>query len=385
LLSGSLFKKKKKKTETKEPITNDTLSVSNANTIDGSVNNSKPKGNTNSNKAINATGKFDFIAGEKVLYFDDFARVNIGDFPADINTNATGEIVNIEGREGKWLRMSKNGAFVPDYTQKLPENCTIEFEVAITGEPSNNYAGFGLNFTTQQDDIMKESFFSKGTSIVYLHPGASLASVFVNPISSNEISNDINMPQWSVENGNTTVKVAVWRQKGRLRVYLNEDKIIDMPRFFSEPANYSFAFFRNFFNECNIYLKNFKLAIAAADNRNKLITEGRFTTNEILFDINSDKIKPESNSILSDIGKILAENSNVRVKIIGHTDSDGDGTSNITLSKKRAEAVKMRLVYGFGIEEARIETDGKGATIPLNNNKTPEEKALNRRVEFIKL
>jgi len=45
----------------------------------------------------------------------------------------------------------------------------------------------------------------------------------------------------------------------------------------------------------------------------------------------------------------------------------------------------MRLVYGFGIDEARIQTDGKGATVPLNANKTPEEKAINRRVEFIKL
>jgi outer membrane protein OmpA-like peptidoglycan-associated protein len=82
---------------------------------------------------------------------------------------------------------------------------------------------------------------------------------------------------------------------------------------------------------------------------------------------------------------VLTENSSVRVKIIGHTDSDGSDADNMTLSKKRAESVKASLVKDFGIDGSRFETDGKGESQPVDKNTTAEGKANNRRVEFIKL
>ncbi len=82
---------------------------------------------------------------------------------------------------------------------------------------------------------------------------------------------------------------------------------------------------------------------------------------------------------------MLKENSGLQVKIIGHTDSDGDDAANLELSKKRAEAVKATLTKEFGIEESRMQADGKGETQPAAANTTPEGKAQNRRVEFIKI
>ena len=82
---------------------------------------------------------------------------------------------------------------------------------------------------------------------------------------------------------------------------------------------------------------------------------------------------------------MLKDNAAVRVKIIGHTDSDGDDNSNLALSKKRAEAVKNSLAKDFGVEAARMDTDGKGEAEPASPNTSPENKANNRRVEFIKL
>ena len=70
-------------------------------------------------------------------------------------------------------------------------------------------------------------------------------------------------------------------------------------------------------------ISNLKLAVGAPDTRNKLITEGRFSTSGILFDSGSDRIKPESYGVLKDIATVLKENPAVKVKIIGHTDSDG--------------------------------------------------------------
>ena len=340
---------------------------------------------SSSKKPVKSNSKFDFQAGEKELYFDNFERLNIGDFPAEFNTNASGEIVNVDGQSGKWLSMTKNGAFIPDNIKNLPENFTLEFEVGINADPTNNYPGFGLNFTTEQDNLMLERFFSKGISVIYLHPGAATCSVQIIPSSGSEINNEIKMPQWDTSQDNNFVKVSLWRQKGRLRVYVNEDKLVDMPRFFSENKPYDFAFFRSFFSECEVYLTNIRFAAAGADTRNKLITEGRFVTNGILFDVNSDNIKPESGTVLKEIATTLQENPTVRVKIIGHTDSDGADAANLSLSQKRAVAVKTALSSFYGIESSRLETDGKGESQPLNKNATSAEKAQNRRVEFIKL
>ena len=130
---------------------------------------------------------------------------------------------------------------------------------------------------------------------------------------------------------------------------------------------------------------NMRLAIGAPDTRNRLITEGRFSTTGILFDVNSDKIKPGSYRTLKEIAGILSESADVKVKIVGHTDSDGDDAKNLDLSKRRAASVKIALAKEFGISEDRMETDGMGETKPATDNKTAEGKAQNRRVEFIKL
>jgi OmpA-OmpF porin, OOP family len=374
-IKGIFKKKDKKKKDTSEETEESTTTSTSENDNQQTTSTKKP---------VKSNSKFDFVAGEKELYFDNFERLNTGDFPAEFNTNASGEIVNLDDRQGKWLNMTKNGAFIPDNIKQLPENFTLEFEVGINTDPTNNYPGFGLNFSTSSDNLFLERFFGSGTSIVYLHPGAEQLNVQVIPSNGTEINNEIPMPQWNAKNNNF-VKVSVWRQKGRLRVYLNEDKLVDMPRFFSETKMYDFAFFRSFFEECEVYLTNIRYAVAGADTRNKLITEGRFVTNGILFDVNSDKIKPESASVLSEMANVLKENPTVKVKIIGHTDSDGDTSANLSLSQKRALAVKNSLATNYGIDPNRFQTDGKGESEPLNGNKNSAEKAQNRRVEFLKL
>ena len=88
---------------------------------------------------------------------------------------------------------------------------------------------------------------------------------------------------------------------------------------------------------------------------------------------------------MKDIATVLSENADVKVKIIGHTDSDGDDQSNLDLSKRRAEAVKKALISEFSIDASHMEPDGKGEKEPVDKNLTPEGKANNRRVEFIKI
>ncbi|MCR6720328.1 MAG: OmpA family protein [Chitinophagaceae bacterium] len=127
------------------------------------------------------------------------------------------------------------------------------------------------------------------------------------------------------------------------------------------------------------------MATGKPDTRHRLIEEGRFSTTGILFDFQSAVIKPESYGVVKDIAGVLKQFPAVKIKVLGHTSSDGDDNANMELSRKRASAVKDLLVNEFGIDASRIETEGMGETQPIADNKTKEGKAANRRVEFVKL
>jgi outer membrane protein OmpA-like peptidoglycan-associated protein len=87
---------------------------------------------------------------------------------------------------------------------------------------------------------------------------------------------------------------------------------------------------------------------------------------------------------LKEITGVLGENADLKVTIVGHTDADGDDASNLDLSKRHAAAVRNALVSEFKIDAARMDTDGKGESQPIDKNDNPAGKANNRRVEFIK-
>lgn len=180
-------------------------------------------------------------------------------------------------------------------------------------------------------------------------------------------------------------------QKSRLRFYINEKKVADIPKMLPQGDVYDRIYFTmwGFSDEAsvnqNVYLGNIRLAVGLPDMRSKLLTEGKLVTRGITFDSGSDKIKPASYGTLKEIATVLKENAAVKVKIVGHTDNDGNAASNLELSKKRALAVKNALSKEFAIDASRLETDGKGQAEPAGPNTNAEGKANNRRVEFIKL
>jgi len=88
--------------------------------------------------------------------------------------------------------------------------------------------------------------------------------------------------------------------------------------------------------------------------------------------------------IIRQISQALQQEQSMKLKIVGHTDADGDNASNLELSRQRAEAVKNALVSVYQIDAGRLVTDGKGESEPVSDNGTSDGKAQNRRVEFIK-
>lgn len=100
----------------------------------------------------------------------------------------------------------------------------------------------------------------------------------------------------------------------------------------------------------------------------------------ILFDINSDKLKPAAVHNVDQLAVILEKYKDTEILIEGHTDSTGLAKKNMTLSEDRASSVSREL-KSKGISGGRITTNGYGATQPVADNGTVDGRAANRRVE----
>jgi outer membrane protein OmpA-like peptidoglycan-associated protein len=339
------------------------------------------QGYSQDNNYLNS--KYDFIPGEKVVFYDDFSSESIGDFPAQWLTNGSGEVVTSGQFEGKWFQITKTGYFIPEAKEDFTDNFTVEFDIIPISTDASNPI-HGINFMFLCDDLNNPGYGGQ--------PGK--AGLSFNPDYEETFwKNYSEAREWQGDEGaaafkfkaNEKYRVSFWVQKLRVRMYVNENKVFDLPR--GLQANYKYNVFRmeSFSEEATPLISNFRIATGMPDMRNKLLTDGKYTSYGILFDVNSDKIKPESYASVREIASILKENPTLRIHIIGHTDSDGDDASNLALSKKRSESVKQMLVGSFGIDASRMETDGKGETVPVAPNDSGVNKAKNRRVEFVKL
>lgn len=352
------------------------------------------KGKSTVVQDINSYSKFDFIAGDKVLIHEDFSKDAVGDFPTNWNTRSSAEVVTINNRDGKWFRMAQTGVFYPEYiTENLPENFTLQVDL-LTNQLVAGIGQWMISFMQTKDDNEK---FKLGAEMSYasspnfklnLQPQSSGKGQL--HYSSNLIGSQYKngTPEFYVPN-KPEVKISIWRQKQRIRVYFDSTKVIDLPRALDANAVLNTLVFSASNPEYDnkegaFFMSNIRLAVGAPNLGNKLISEGKFSTNGILFDTNSDQIKPQSYGSLQDIATVLKENATVRVKIIGHTDSDGDDKANVDLSKRRADAVVKALSSNFGIDASRMESDGKGEAEPVDSNDSSAGKANNRRVEFVR-
>ncbi|MCU0429854.1 MAG: OmpA family protein [Cytophagaceae bacterium] len=116
----------------------------------------------------------------------------------------------------------------------------------------------------------------------------------------------------------------------------------------------------------------------------QIISQGKFVTRNILFDVGKSTIKPESFAEILKIATLMKDHPDLMFSIEGHTDADGDDNSNKILSQDRSEAIRTALIK-MGIDDYRLEAKGWGETRPIDTNLTKEGKANNRRVEFILL
>jgi outer membrane protein OmpA-like peptidoglycan-associated protein len=100
------------------------------------------------------------------------------------------------------------------------------------------------------------------------------------------------------------------------------------------------------------------------------------------FEFNSSDVNEKTALYLDDLARALKDNPELKIQLIGHTDNVGSEKFNLKLSYYRAQKMRDYLIRK-GVESTRIATDGKGMQEPLNDNSTPEKRAVNRRVALI--
>lgn len=107
-----------------------------------------------------------------------------------------------------------------------------------------------------------------------------------------------------------------------------------------------------------------------------------YVTNDMLFDFDSEEIRPEYTGELDKLGRFLKDNPNAKVVIQGHTDNEGKHKYNLSLSAKRAGEVKKYLLKKFELDPGQISALWYGDQKPAADNTTEEGRKLNRRVEI---
>src|SRR5690606_22729250 len=376
----NIFNKKSKNKDDNND-NNNNEGVNNEQYETGAVNSADINNDDTTGTEFGIYSMFTFVPGNKVLFYDDFDADAIGDFPALWETGGSGEVVTTSQYEGKWLSLNRRSGYLPVTKSELPENYTVEFDFISHGYGTNAFSELFLAFLPTKTYSMAQA-----GSVAYLelllksHLGVVRVENFGSE-APNRVTNKIDRNMTDLVNSKVHVSIAV--NGKRLRIWLDYEKYVDAPNILQGKLGRYFiveAFDVKPENNQFVAISNFRIAEASEDLRSILLKNGRFTTTGIYFNTNSSVVKKESYGTIKTIADMLSADANIKIKIVGHTDSDGDLAINQDLSVRRAESVKKILVKDFGIDASRLEFDGKGETEPSDDNSTEKGKANNRRV-----
>ncbi len=125
------------------------------------------------------------------------------------------------------------------------------------------------------------------------------------------------------------------------------------------------------------------VTVKADEMAKKISAAGSIALYGIYFDFNKADLKPQSQPTLEQIAKLLHNDKNLKLLVVGHTDNVGTFNFNKDLSQKRAQSVVHALVGQFSITKNRLTPVGVSFACPVESNKTDAGRAKNRRVELV--
>jgi outer membrane protein OmpA-like peptidoglycan-associated protein len=356
---GGLFKKKKKK-EKKEEVQpeqqKETVQTNVAKTSE-----SMPKDQLSSELVWS---KYDFVPGDKIIFEDNLEGEENGEFPSRWDLVA-GNVENARfGGENVIMFRGAHPTIIPylknSETDYLPEIFTVEFDLYLP----NNYFKVLLYDRKNQRAPSGATYLDINRNSMSLRPAKSSLP------DNGDISN-----RWA--------HIAIAYTKGKMKAYIDETRLINIPRLGFDPTGLSLHAYHASDNN-RYYIKNFRIAEGGVKYYDRFLQDGKIVSTGIRFDTGKSTLKPESMGVINEIYEILNDHPEVKFTIVGYTDSDGDPDLNQKLSEARAKAVQDRLV-SMGIDASRLSFKGFGETKPVASNDTSEGKAENRRVEFVKM
>lgn len=314
---------------------------------------------------------FDFVPGERVLFYDDYASDNVGDFPRRFEfVEGNADIAEWEG--GKWLRVVKSTKFAIPLPEVLPERFTVEFDFVTNHTASN---GWPIMVNASGADVNWES---QGNAYPTVRFSYREGGVYVGKIESEgPVGGDIQ---------NKVTRARIMVDGKYTKVYMNGVRVANAPNADLGRSNKVQLWVPGYDSEGVQATLIGPVRIAAGGKKlyDALAEKGRVATQGIYFDTGSDAIRQESAPTLKEIGTMLKDHPDLQLTIEGHTDNVGKPESNQTLSEKRAAAVRQYLIDNYQVDGARLEAKGLGQTKPVGPNDTAEGRQQNRRVELVK-
>lgn len=311
--------------------------------------------------------KYDFVPGDQVVFYDDLAGEEVGEFPS--RWELIGGVFEIASKgDSKWILCTDSGDLRPNLPDvAFPSAFTIEWDIYDNGE---NYRGHWYRIYLMQGGDEAVTFWlgdGQNTEI----------EIFGKKLASKQLEHRLGK-------GRHTMRIMA--TKSSIKAYVDKERVANVPKVDGLNVDGIKVNFDRYDDAGNPMLAGkFRFAAGGKSLREQLDQDGKIVTHGILFDSGSAVIKGESYKTLAQIGELLTGDAALKLSIEGHTDSDGADDANLTLSQQRAEAVKDYLVSTFQVAPDRLATKGLGETKPIDKNTTPEGKANNRRVELVKI
>lgn len=321
----------------------------------------------NANENLSAWTKFDFVPGDVVIFEDNLDGETNGEFPSKWDLkHGNVEIAKYGDENVINFPSTENASIVPLMKNKgdyMPEKFTVELDVY--------FSEFCTRYRVEFYDMVNQEQPSN-RSFVWIDP--TDVSVEGYGGTNVEVPNQT-YPFWK--------HISISFNTRALKVYYGEKRTSNIPRWKTEPTGLTIVS-RQCHGNNQAMIRNIRIAEGSKDLYERFVTDGKIVTNGIRFDVNKATLKPESMGVINEIYKLMEAHPEITFSVEGHTDSDGDDAMNQTLSEQRALTVMNKLVQ-MGISQDRLTAKGLGESMPIADNNTPEGKANNRRVEFVKI
>ena len=317
--------------------------------------------------------KSDFVPGDEIFFEDNQANEQLGEFPSQWDLiSGTIEIAKLNG-ENTICFTSHGASIVPlmkDMENYLPEMFTIEFD----------YLEFPNQYTFRHRFYLRDG--NKDVlSVEFAGADSDVSCRYYTPSGDSRKTDDGKLAKSIVNKNNGWNHFALSFNKRACKIYINGTRVANIPNM---AAPKTLQIWGATQQDQFTYIKNVRIAKGAVPLYDRMMSDGKFITYGITFDVGKSTIKPESMGEINRIVQLMTENPDLKFSVEGHTDSTGNPTSNQTLSEQRSQAIVAKLVE-LGIASDRLTAVGKGQNSPIADNNTDEGRAKNRRVEFVKM